>query len=75
MQFYTDEEIGLIIRIHRQRRNLTQRELGEIVGVQPAAVQKWESGMVKNIKRSVLRQIAITLKISPTVLIGIKEED
>lgn len=75
MGYYTDEEIGLIIRKKRQNRNLTQRELGEMIGVQPAAVQKWESGAVKNIKRSVLRQLSITLNISPAVLIGIKEED
>lgn len=29
--------------------NLTQEELGEKVGVKKAAVQKWESGITKNL--------------------------
>ena len=75
MEFYTDKEIGLIIRRHRQSRNLTQKELGELMGVQKSAVQKWESGMVKNIKRSTLQQLSVILGISPVTLIGIKGED
>ena len=75
LEFYTDKEIGLIIRAHRQCRNLTQRELGELIGVQKSAVQKWESGMVKNIKRSTLQQLSVILGISPVTLIGIKGED
>lgn len=73
MDFYTDEEIGRIIKNTRISLNLTQATLGEKVGVQPAAVQKWESGKVKNIKRSILRQLAVELKINPAILIGIKE--
>lgn len=75
MNFYTDEEIGMIIKNARISLDMTQRVLGEKLGVQPAAVQKWESGKVMNIKRSVLRQLALELKISPAVLIGIKEGD
>lgn len=75
MNFYTDEEIGMIIKNARISLDMTQRVLGEKLGVQPAAVQKWESGKVMNIKRSVLRKLALELKISPAVLIGIKEGD
>lgn len=75
MDFYTDEEIGRIIKNARISLDLTQATLGERLGVQPAAVQKWESGKVTNIKRSILRQLALELKISPAVLIGIKEGD
>lgn len=75
MQFYSDEEIGIIIRRCRKNCGLTQEQLGIIVGVQKSAVQKWESGKVKNIKRSTLQQLSIVLRISPVILIGIKEED
>lgn len=75
MDFYTDEEIGRIIKNARISLDLTQATLGERLGVQPAAVQKWESGKVTNIKRSILRQLALVLKISPAILIGIKEGD
>lgn len=74
MEFYSDKEIGLIIKENRLRHNLTQTQLGEIVGVQKAAVQKWESGKVKNIKRSVIQKLAVALNINPVILIGIKEE-
>lgn len=43
MDFLTDDQIGSLIKKHRILRNLTQGELGELVGVQAAAVQKWES--------------------------------
>lgn len=75
MDYLTDEQIGKLIKKHRVYENLTQGELGELVGVQAAAVQKWESGKVKNIKRSVLRDLAKVLKINPSLLIGIPTED
>lgn len=75
MDFLTDDQIGSLIKKHRILRNLTQGELGELVGVQAAAVQKWESGKVKNIKRSVLRDLSIVLKINPSLLIGIPTEE
>ena len=33
---------------------LTQEELGKKVGVKKSAIYKYESGMVKNLKRSVI---------------------
>lgn len=74
MEYYTDEQIGKIIKQHRIYMNLTQAELGEQLGVQAAAVQKWESGRVKNIKRSVIRGLAKILKIEPATLIGIPDK-
>lgn len=75
MDFLKDQQIGSLIKKHRIYENLTQGELGELVGVQAAAVQKWESGQVRNIKRSVLRDLSKVLKISPSLLIGIPTED
>ena len=46
MEYLSDKEIGYIIKRARMLRNLTQAELGERLGVQAAAVQKWESGKV-----------------------------
>lgn len=75
MDLYTDGEIGNIIKKMRVYKNLTQGELGEKLGVQAAAVQKWESGKVTNIKRSMLQKLAVELNISPAVLIGFKSVD
>lgn len=75
IEFYTDEEIGQIIKRQRIHKNLTQSELGERLGVQAAAVQKWESGKVTNIKRNILRNLSIELDLNPSVLIGIPAKE
>lgn len=50
--------------------NLTQEELGEKVGVKKAAVQKWESGMTKNLKRSTIQKLSEIFNVSPTYVMG-----
>lgn len=67
----TDKEIGQVIRDKRVKLGLTQTQLGERLGVGAAAVNKWEQGVVTNIKREVLRNISIELKIHPAYLIGL----
>ena len=71
MEYLSDKEIGYIIKRARMLRNLTQAELGERLGVQAAAVQKWESGKVTNIKRNILRDMAVELRVNPALLIGL----
>ena len=58
-------------RIHDKRTflNLTMQELGDKVGVQASAVNKWEKGMVENIKASTIKKLAIALDVSPAYLI------
>lgn len=43
--------VGNYIKELRISRGLSQEELGKIVGVQRAAVQKWEAGKVYNLKK------------------------
>lgn len=50
--------------------NLTQEELGNKVGVKKAAVQKWESGLTKNLKRSVIQKLSEIFDVSPTYVMG-----
>ena len=71
MEYLSDKEIGYIIKRARMLRNLTQAELGERLGVQAAAVQKWKSGKVTNIKRNILRDMAVELRVNPALLIGL----
>lgn len=61
--------IGDKIRIARQKKGLTQEELGDILGVQRSAVAKYENGRVVNIKRSMLKKISDVLDIKPSELI------
>lgn len=54
----------------RTLNNLTQEELGEKVGVKKAAVQKWESGITKNLKRSTIQKLSEIFDVSPTYVMG-----
>lgn len=73
--FYTHAQIGQKIKEARLKNGLTQQDLGNALGVTKAAVARWENGVVKNIKRDKLQEIASILHMSPTTLIGIKTSD
>lgn len=61
--------IGEKIRTARLAKNMTQEELGALLGVQKSAIAKYESGRVVNIKRSTLKKISDSLDIRPAELI------
>lgn len=61
--------IGDKIRSARLAKNMTQSELGDLLGVQKSAIAKYESGRVVNIKRSTLKKISDILEIRPSELI------
>jgi transcriptional regulator with XRE-family HTH domain len=62
-------EIGAKIKAARLAKNMTQEELGNLIGVQKSAIAKYESGRVVNIKRSTLKKISDILGIRPSELI------
>lgn len=61
---------GERIKMLRKEHNLTQEELGAKIGVQKAAIQKYEKGTVKNIKRDSLIKLAQILDTTPEYLLG-----
>ena len=61
---------GERIKLLRKEHNLTQEELGAKIGVQKAAIQKYEKGTVKNIKRDSLIKLAKYLDTTPEYLLG-----
>ena len=61
---------GERIKQLRLQHGLTQEELGARLGVQRAAVQKYEKGTVKNIKRDALLRLAEVLETTPEYLLG-----
>lgn len=63
------ESMGNRIHDKRTSLNLTMQELGDKVGVQASAVNKWEKGMVENIKASTIKKLAVALDVSPAYLI------
>ena len=48
---------------------LTQEELGKKIGVQKAAINKYETGRVVNIKKSTLEALSQVFNISPADLL------
>lgn len=67
----TNEE-KMASRIHQKRTELgmTMEELGKKVGVQRSAVNKWEHGMVSNMKRATISKLSDALNVSPSWLMG-----
>lgn len=61
--------VGRYIKQLRTNRGLTQEELGAIVGVQRAAVQKWESGLVQNLKRTTIQKLSEYFEVSPATFV------
>ena len=73
--------IGEKIKAIRKQRGLTQEELGEMIGVKKAAINKYETGVVVNLKKTTIQDIAAALRVSPVWLmdevsgIGDESED
>lgn len=61
-----NSNVGQYIKKLRTERGMTQEELGEILGVKKAAVQKWESGTVQNLKRATIKNLSEFFKVSPS---------
>ena len=61
---------GKKIKELRTSKGWTQEELGNKVGVNRAAVNKWETGRVQNIKRSTIAKLAEVFDVDPIVLLG-----
>ena len=62
-------EIGEKIRNARIAKNMTQEELGNLVGLQKSAIAKYENGRVVNIKRSTLQKLAKALDLRGSDLV------
>ena len=61
----------------KQLRNtlgMSQEELGQKVGVKKAAINKYETGIVVNLKRSVIDKLSAALQTTPAYLMGWEEE-
>lgn len=61
----TGQKIKELRKMHR----MTQEDLGRIVGLQKAAINKYETGIVVNIKQSTLAAIAHVFGVSPSYLL------
>ena len=62
--------LGERIKYLRLLADMSQDELGKRVGVQRAAINKYEKGSVTNIPIATIEKIARTFDVSPTYLVG-----
>lgn len=61
---------GIRIKELRKLADMSQEELGRRVGVQRAAIQKYEKGTVSNIPLGTIKKIANVFNVSPTYIVG-----
>lgn len=61
---------GTRIKELRQLAGLSQEELGRRVGVQRAAINKYEKGAVTNIPIQTIERMANLFDVSPTYILG-----
>ena len=60
---------GTKIKELRKRQHMTQEELGELLGVKKAAIQKYEKGEIINLKLATIKQLCTIFDVTPDVLI------
>lgn len=66
--------MGEKIKMLRLQKGMSQEELGKKIGVQKAAINKYEKGIVVNLKRSTIASLASALDVTPIYLMGLDEE-
>lgn len=60
--------IGQRVKELRTAKGVSQEELGKVIGVQKAAINKYESGLVENMKRTSIQKLATYFGVSPSYL-------
>lgn len=64
------DDTGKRIKTRRRELGITQEELGKKAGVTKATINKYETGIVSNLKRSTIEEIAKALNVSPSYIMG-----
>ena len=61
--------IGELLKNKRKELNLTLEDVGNAVGVGKATVQKWETGMIQNMRSDKIENLAKILQLDPVQLV------
>ena len=70
-----EEGMAQRIKALRQEKGLTLEQVAEVVGVGKSTVRKWETGMIANMRRDKIADLAKALGTTPAYLMGWEEED
>lgn len=68
-------DMGERIKFLRNKAGMSQEELGSKIGVKKAAINKYESGIVENLKRSTIARLAEVLDTTPAYLMGWEQKE
>lgn len=68
------ETMGQRIEQKRKEKGMTMDELGAYLGVKASAINKYEKGLVQNIKRANIQKLAELFECSPTWLMGLEND-
>jgi transcriptional regulator with XRE-family HTH domain len=65
--------LGERVLIHRRRRNLTQKELAEAVGIAQNTIARLEQGNITDLRGQVIAKLALVLGVSTDHLLGLDD--
>lgn len=65
----SNKEIGNRIKERRLELNYTQEQIGNAIGVAKSTIQRYENGLIKDLKMPVIQAIAKVLNVNPNWLI------
>ncbi|MCI9010610.1 MAG: helix-turn-helix transcriptional regulator [Clostridia bacterium] len=66
------KEFGIKLKKLRETKNLTQKELGEILNVRNTTVSAWEKDIAEP-PYEVLKQLCLIFEVSADYLLGLEE--
>lgn len=67
--------LGKKIRKRRLELNMTMDDLGNAIGVQRSAINKYEKGFITDLKRSTIQALANALNVSPLYLLDDDDDE
>ena len=70
-----EEGMAQRIKSLRQEKGLTLEQVADVVGVGKSTVRKWETGMIANMKRDKIADLAKALGTTPAYLMGWEEDE
>lgn len=68
-------DMGNRIRQKRLEQQMTMEQLATALGVKASAINKYEKGIVENIKRSTIQEMAKIFDCDPAWLMGFDQEE
>ena len=72
--YRTNAEIGYRIYIARKENHATLEEVAKKVGLTKSTIQRYEKGLINNIKLPNIQSIAKVLNVNLNWIVGISEE-